>query len=61
VSRSFGTRVEKFQELQEAVASYCLNASEKIRSESLIAKSITVLLEQAPFKIEVYIIQMLKL
>jgi DNA polymerase V len=50
VSRSFGTRVEKFQELQEAVASYCLNASEKIRSESLIAKSITVSVRTSPFQ-----------
>ena len=41
VSRSFGKRVENFQELKEAVANYSLNASEKIRSESLIAKSIT--------------------
>ena len=30
VSRSFGKRIEKFQELKEAVASYCLNASEKL-------------------------------
>ncbi|MDA9972521.1 Y-family DNA polymerase [Candidatus Pelagibacter ubique] len=50
VSRSFGTRVEKFQELEEAVASYCLNASEKIRSESLIAKSITVSVRTSPFQ-----------
>jgi len=50
VSRSFGTRVEKFQELQEAVASYCLNGSEKIRSESLIAKSITVFVRTSPFQ-----------
>ncbi len=42
VSRSFGKRVEKLQELKEAIANYCLNASEKIRSESLIAKSITI-------------------
>ena len=28
VSRSFGKRIEKFQELNEAVANYCLNASE---------------------------------
>ena len=61
VSRSFGTRVERFQELQEAVTSYCLNASEKIRSESLIAKSITVSVRTSPFQIEEFIIQMLKL
>jgi len=50
VSRSFGQRVEKFQELKEAVAGYCLNASEKIRSESLIAKSITVFVRTSPFQ-----------
>ena len=41
VSRSFGKRIGW---IEEAVANYCLNASEKIRSESLVAKAITVLL-----------------
>ena len=50
VSRSFGKRVENFQELKEAVASYSLNASEKIRSESLTAKSITVFVRTSPFQ-----------
>ncbi len=50
VSRSFGKRVEKYQELKEAVVNYCLNASEKIRSESLIAKSITVFVRTSPFQ-----------
>ncbi len=50
VSRSFGKRVEKFQELREAVANYCLNASEKIRSESLVAKAITVFIRTSPFQ-----------
>ena len=50
VSRSFGERVEKYQELKEAVAGYCLNASEKIRSESLTAKSITVFIRTSPFQ-----------
>ena len=50
VSRSFGKRIEKFQELKEAVASYCLNASEKIRSESLVAKAITVFIRTSPFQ-----------
>ena len=50
VSRSFGQRVEKFEELKEAIANYCLNASEKIRSESLIAKSITVFIRTSPFQ-----------
>jgi len=50
VSRSFGERIEKFQELKEAVANYCLNASEKIRSESLVAKAITVFVRTSPFQ-----------
>ena len=50
VSRSFGQRIEKFQELKEAIVNYCLNASEKIRSESLIAKSITVFIRTSPFQ-----------
>jgi len=50
VSRSFGQRIEKYQELKEAVAGYCLNASEKIRSESLNAKSITVFIRTSPFQ-----------
>ena len=50
VSRSFGKRIESFQELKEAVASYCLNASEKIRSEPLVAKAITVFVRTSPFQ-----------
>ena len=50
VSRSFGQRVESFQELKEAIASYSLNASEKIRSESLVTKSITVFIRTSPFQ-----------
>ncbi len=50
VSRSFGQRIEKYQELKEAVAGYCLNASEKIRSESLITKSITIFIRTSPFQ-----------
>ena len=50
VSRSFGKRIKKFQELKEAVANYCLNASEKIRSESLVTKAITVFVRTSPFQ-----------
>ena len=50
VSRSFGKRIERFQELKEAVANYCLNASEKIRSESLVAKAITIFVRTSPFQ-----------
>ncbi len=42
--------LESFQELKEAVANYCLNASEKIRSESLVAKAITVFVRTSPFQ-----------
>ncbi len=38
------------KELKEAVANYCLNASEKVRSESLVAKSITVFVRTSPFQ-----------
>ena len=50
VSRSFGKRVEDLQELREAIAGYSLNASEKIRSESLVTKSITVFVRTSPFQ-----------
>ena len=50
VSRSFAKKVERFQELQESITGYCLNAAEKIRSESLIAKSITVFIRTSPFQ-----------
>ena len=50
VSRSFGKRVENFQELKEAIVGYVLNASEKIRSESLVTKSITVFVRTSPFQ-----------
>ena len=50
VSRSFGKRVEHFQELKEAIVGYALNASEKIRSESLVTKSITVFVRTSPFQ-----------
>jgi len=50
VSRSFGKRIEDFQELKKAIAGYSLNASEKIRSESLVAKSITIFIRTSPFQ-----------
>jgi len=50
VSRSFAKKAERIQELQESITSYCLNAAEKIRSESLIAKSITVFIRTSPFQ-----------
>ncbi len=50
VSRSFGKKVENFQILAEAITSYSLNAAEKIRSESLLAKSITIFIRTSLFQ-----------
>lgn len=50
VSRSFDKKVENFQELKESIAAHCLNAAEKIRSESLLTKSITVSIRTSPFQ-----------
>ena len=50
VSRSFGKKVEKFQDLRESITTHCLNAAEKIRSEYLLAKSITILIRTSPFQ-----------
>ena len=50
VSRSFGKKVESFQGLKESIAAHCLNAAEKIRSESLLTKSITVSIRTSPFQ-----------
>ena len=38
------------EELNEAIAGHCLNAAEKIRSESLLAKSITVFIRTSSFQ-----------
>jgi len=50
VSRSFGEKVENFQILVESVASHSLNAAEKIRSESLLAKAITIFIRTSLFQ-----------
>jgi len=50
VSRSFEKKVESFRELLESIVSHCLNAAEKIRSESLLAKSITIFIRTSPFQ-----------
>jgi len=50
VSRSFAKKIERLQDLQESITGYCLNAAEKIRSESLIVKSITVFIRTSPFQ-----------
>ena len=50
VSRSFGEKIERFQELEESITNHCLNAAEKIRSESLLTKSITIFIRTSPFQ-----------
>jgi len=50
VSRSFGKKVERLQELKESITNHCLNAAEKIRSESLLTKSITIFIRTSPFQ-----------
>jgi DNA polymerase V len=50
VSRSFGEKVENFQILAESIASHSLNAAEKIRSESLLAKTITIFIRTSFFQ-----------
>ena len=50
VSRSFGKKVESFQTLAESIASHSLNAAEKIRSESLLAKAITIFIRTSLFQ-----------
>lgn len=55
VSRSFGKKIERLQELKESITNHCLNAAEKIRSESLLAKSITIFIRTSPFqKMEIH-------
>jgi len=50
VSRSFGRKVTKLEELSEAVATHCLNAAEKIRLDNQTAKRITVFIRTSPFQ-----------
>jgi DNA polymerase V len=50
VSRSFGEKVENFQILAESIVSHSLNAAEKIRSESLLAKAITIFIRTSLFQ-----------
>tara|TARA_Y100000741_G_C18232615_1_gene550414 strand:- start:200 stop:1480 length:1281 start_codon:yes stop_codon:yes gene_type:complete len=50
VSRSFGKKVESLQEIKESITTHCLNAAEKIRAESLTAKTITISIRTSPFQ-----------
>ncbi len=42
VSRTFGGRIERVEELAEAVSSFAFNAAEKIRKDKLAANTITL-------------------
>ena len=50
VSRSFGRKVTKLEELNEAIATHCLNAAEKIRLDNQTVKRITVFIRTSPFQ-----------
>jgi len=50
VSRSFGKKVTKLEELSEAITTHCLNAAEKIRSDNQTTKRITVFIRTSPFQ-----------
>ena len=47
---TFSEKIEGFQVLVESVVNYSLNAAEKIRSESLLAKSITIFIRTSLFQ-----------
>ena len=50
VSRSFGKKVTKLEELKESITTHCLNAAEKIRTDHQTAKKITVFIRTSPFQ-----------
>ena len=50
VSRSFGRKVTKLEELKESITTHCLNAAEKIRNDNQIAKKVTIFIRTSPFQ-----------
>jgi len=54
VSRSFGRKVTKLEELNEAITTHCLNAAEKIRLDNQTVKKITVFIKTSPFQKDNY-------
>ena len=50
VSRSFGKKVIKLEDLSEAITKHCLNAAEKIRLDKQTTKKITVFIRTSPFQ-----------
>ena len=49
VSRSFGRKISNLEELKEAITAHSLNATEKIRTDEQITRSITVFIRTSPF------------
>ena len=52
VSRSFGKKVTRLEDLSEAITTHCLNAAEKIRLDNQTAKKITVFIRTSPFQVK---------
>jgi len=50
VSRSFGKKITKLEDLSEAIATHCLNAAEKIRVDNQTVKKITIFIRTSPFQ-----------
>ena len=50
VSRSFGKKVTKLEELKESITTHCLNVAEKIRVDNQTAKKVTVFIRTSPFQ-----------
>ena len=50
MSRSFGRKVTKLEELSESITTHCLNAAEKIRSDNQTTKRITIFIRTSPFQ-----------
>ena len=49
VSRSFGERLSKLEDLQGAVAAFAARAGEKLRRQRLRARAVTVFVQTSPF------------
>ena len=60
VSRSFGKKVTRLEELSEAITAHSLNAAEKIRLDKQTAKKITVFIRTSPFLNKKIIMQIVK-
>ena len=50
VSRSFGKKVTKLEELKESISTHCLNGAQKIRIDNQKTKKITVFIRTSPFQ-----------